>query len=542
MVDFPAVSGTFYQLAIYRQSASKTPPAKGKKMTQSLIKPTIHFVVLILYLGVWPYTGWAGDDFIIILDQSASMRESQPGNPGDYQTDPLLATKSSEAVKAINDVISQLIKIDDYFALIIFGDTADILISQHICYPHEREVLQRQITLLPFKDKKTDIFASIKTTQDLLEALKTPQRRKILVLITDGRNDPPILSPFQLPQKQDDVFRKFRHAITRHSWNVNLVGLGLETDIDRIASGLGLSEEQVLTLDDLHRGEIETRLRSLFEQQQRVTITLNGKDIHLRLAPKLLGGYKTAQVEMTLISTYPEKTRVELTPKTPLVFSDSKTLHAAVSPQSLTLAPNQSSKLKLELSYTGQRPESGLIKSLYHFKFLKHSFRFYPWQGRAEVILPSWWESFGRLTSTVIIGFMLLFTLIAWKAKQAQIPQVRILVNSDQGTLGEPLTLKRGQSFYIANGYLEGPVVPAKGLECHIAAEVKYLGRKKFEVIAKEAMIAQINGTREKLVVQMDVPFSLKEKVHSNILHNIILSFPGRSGDIFSNGSDADPF
>ena len=52
----------------------------------------------------------AQDDFIVILDQSASMREKTPGDRSAYQQEPLQAPKSREAIKAINEVVTTLLR------------------------------------------------------------------------------------------------------------------------------------------------------------------------------------------------------------------------------------------------------------------------------------------------------------------------------------------------------------------------------------------------------------------------------------------------
>ncbi|MGD9209556.1 MAG: vWA domain-containing protein [Desulfobacteraceae bacterium] len=498
--------------------------------------------LLFFLLTAWFPNAWAEDDFIIILDQSASMREIRPGNPSTYQSDPLKAPKSSEAAKAINDVVTRLLKHNDYFALITFGNKAEIIISQQILHPHERKVLQRRINALPFKDSKTDIIASIKTTEELITSLGTPQRRKILVLITDGRNDPPDNSPFKTPQQQEKVFEKFRQSIELNSWNVNLVGFGLETDIRRIAANIGLTKDQIVTMDDLRIGKIRDRLQGLFEQNKKDTITLIKNEIKVDFTPKFFGGYHPANVKMQLISTYDEQMTVEFSPDHPIVFEDTNLLSSKLKPLSFNLPPNRPKNLYLELFHTGNRPDDGHITTYFQFHFTEESNRFYPWQGNMELNLPSWWEIYSVYAIAALCCIILLTTFIGWKANRAQVPQLRITVTSDKGTLGEPLTLRKGEVFSIANGHIHGYAVPAKGLTCRIAAKVKYLGRRKFEVVAREASIAQLGGTIEKLVVKMDIPFTLMEKNNGKKLRNIILSVPGRHGDVFGNGQHSDPF
>ena len=139
----------------------------------------------------------AQDDFIVILDQSASMREKTPGDRSAYQQDPLQAPKSREAIKAINEMVTTLLREGDYLVLITFGNQAEVGQSQIIRYRHERDLIRRYTQRLPFRDNHTDITAGLKAARDVLEQLNTPERRKILVLITDGINNPPPNSPYR---------------------------------------------------------------------------------------------------------------------------------------------------------------------------------------------------------------------------------------------------------------------------------------------------------------------------------------------------------
>jgi hypothetical protein len=130
---------------------------------------------------------------------------------------------------------------------------------------------------------------------------------------------------------------------------------------------------------------------------------------------------------------------------------------------------------------------------------------------------------------------------LGWTLWRAQVPEVRVQVMAGDGPLGEPLTLRRGESFAIANNQLVGRVVPATGLSCSTAATVQYLGRQKFEVISKEANIMQLDNRLDRLAVGLDVPFDLKDR-EGKMLRDVVISKPGRAGDIFGGRNDSAPF
>ena len=170
---------------------------KYKIIGLSFFFTTISLIILVWAINV---PAIVNDDFIIVLDQSGSMREQVPGKPGKYVNDPLLAKKSSGALAAIDFVVKDLLRVGDYFVLITFGDKPKLILSQQIRYEHERELLKGRTYQLTFRDKHTDILAGIREATDILSSLQTSQRRKIMVMITDGINEPPKDSPFANPE------------------------------------------------------------------------------------------------------------------------------------------------------------------------------------------------------------------------------------------------------------------------------------------------------------------------------------------------------
>ena len=186
-------------------------------------------------------------------------------------------------------------------------------------------MIRRYTQRLPFRDNHTDITAGIKAARDVLEQLNTPERRKILVLITDGINDPPPNSPYRTRDQQLEVLKSFREMIRFHRWNVNLVGLGLQTDIAKLAAELGLTAEKVLTLDTLTSGQIESGLSALFKREQRTMVSMRPESgtsaqepLQVRLLPRLMGGYSTAVTRLVLTSEFDTNVEVGLKTNSPV--------------------------------------------------------------------------------------------------------------------------------------------------------------------------------------------------------------------------------
>ncbi len=510
--------------------------------------PLLAFYCLLLAGEALPVA--ARDDFVVILDQSGSMREKVPGNPKAlYENDPRKAQKSYGAIQALNEVVSHLLKDGDYFALITIGDRAEVVISQLINYPHERKIIQKQLSEdLPFKDDNTDITAGVDAAKDLLKNLREPYR-KILVLITDGNNEPPKNSPFQTVDQQNGAYSAFREAIRAEGWNVNLVGLGPSTDIGKVADNIGLPQDRVAIMREFKSGEIEKKLGELFDREYRSLVTmrvepvgLKPETITLKLKPKIWGGYDGSTVTLVLKSSFEKSVKVRVSlAQTPMELSGAPGVRASLPSTAVDLQPDQEQRLRLNVTFGGQRPPDGLIRGTYTFKFAPGSTPFYPQQGPLEIYVPSWWEAYGVWAITAAIGVLLALGVLAWLIRRAQVPEVRVVVSAyPNRTLGETITLRKRETLTIANGQLVGRVVSAPGLSCNTAATVRYLGRRKFAVVAEEASIVQADGPTASLTVGLDEPFDLKDST-GKVLRDVMLSTPGRAGGgAFAGQHDSD--
>ena len=271
---------------------------------------------------IWPLPVGANNDFIVILDQSLSMLEKQPNVPsaGYHKGAPALAQKSREALEAIDYIITDLLREEDYFALVIFGDNAEVVLSQSIGYKHEHTIIRRQIHKLLFEDKKTDIIAGIQSAGELLTSLNTPKRRKIMILITDGLNDPPANSLYLRPEQQQQALQSLRDTIRFNKWNVNLFGLGPQTGITELSQKLDLPPEGVFTVDDFRSGRIAERLKDRIRVTHEAEVKVDKTLLKVKLEPRLFGGYTHSDTRLTLTSTFDKQVTVSLRTAAPVVI------------------------------------------------------------------------------------------------------------------------------------------------------------------------------------------------------------------------------
>lgn len=488
----------------------------------------------------------ANDDFIIILDQSGSMREKIPGRPelGYEPTENRLAAyKAKGASDAIIFAADSMLRRGDHFTVITFGDKSLVFLSQQIGYEHERGVISRHIRGLLFNDRKTDITDSLVKAAELVASLKTPERRKIVIMITDGVNDPPADSLYLRPDIQKKTYEQLSDTIHSNKWKVFLVGLGRETgeNIREIARNLGLTEDSTKIVENIQNSrEVTDKLTEIFKALQEARVESEKKEIRLKLNPDLFGGYEIGEDIIPLTSFCREEVEIKLDSASPLHITGSDDLKIIVTPPNIKLAPRQPGNLNLRISFGGKRPDQGRVTGNYIFRFADATTPFYPHAGTVEILLPSWWEVYGLYALIAVVFAAILLSVILKIIRRIRVPEIRITVTANDVPLGESMTLRTEESFVIADKHFEGKSVSAKGLSCKIAATVKYLGGRKFEVEAAEAKILNEGKELEHLQIGMNRFFDLKDK-EGKLLRLIRIGEPSAK-DPFGGSRGNDPF
>lgn len=496
-------------------------------------------ILSVMFVEAAAQTPVVNDDFIIVLDQSGSMREITPGVSGKYEKDPRDAYKSKGAMDALDIIVNTMLVNGDYFSLITFGNNAEVEFSQEIGFEHERDLFSRKIEQMSFGDQKTDILAGIKTATDLMVSMHTPERRKVFIMVTDGVNEPPEDSPYFAPEAQEQVYAELRDTIRDNKWNMTLVGVGkyTEENIRDIAQKLGLAPEQVVVIENPQSSEeMQSKIMRIFEETREKQVKLEVKEIKLKLKPKLFGGYETGQDALLLTAhNFKDPVQIELDPQTPLQVQGGEGLRIQVSPLSLSLPPQQPQALTLHFALTGQRPQDGRSNGTFTFQIAGNT-AFNPQVGAFEVLLPSWWEVYGLWAAIVIAAAVVGLLLLLWLLRKAQVPEIRIVAAANGQPLGPPITLRKKQSFTFSKGDMSGRSFAIKGLACQTAATAKYLGRRKFEIKAMEAQILYDDKETTKVVIGMDKDFALKDS-SGKALRGLTITAPGKGGgDVFGGG------
>lgn len=490
----------------------------------------------------------ANDDFIILLDQSGSMREKRPGDEdGGYFRDPREAKKSREALEALDKVIAdpKLIKLGDYVSIVPFGSRTRVIVSQKLLYEHERDTIKSIVSdHLKFRDKKTDIVAGVKEAGDLIKELGSnalsKERRKILVMITDGKNDPPKESAFFSPKAQSRTYKELSEKIKTQNWKVTLVGLGDHTDITEVGKHLDLDKDDVLTIKS--NADIKKSLFEKIKDTHDAKVAAEVDPDHpaqfkIRIKPGWFGTYVAVTEELSLNSTFPKLVKVEVKPS--LELTGLPGLAADVTPSQLELKRKEPRTLTIQWRFTGDRPEDGVLRGRYKFDFPSpHTTRFYPYAGEVELVVVGWWDTYGLWVLFALAVLAVILWLIRREIRRRQVPEIKVMLVAGTKELSEKQTMRKHQKIAIANDGLAGGAVPVKELEVKQAATVTYLGRKRFRVSADEATLLYEGAEKQNIEIGLDGPFDLRDgKGHK--LSGIMISTSGQDGPFGAGDDDA---
>lgn len=480
------------------------------------------------------------DDFIILLDQSMSMLENEPGNPAKrYAKRPQDAEKSREALNAIDEVIDKLLHVGDYVSVVLFGNDARVIVSQQLQFDHERGVIKDTVAHLLFTDTKTDIVAGVQKAGDLITQLGSKERRKILVMITDGKNDPDKDSPFFNIDEQQRVYSQLKRKIKDGQWKVALIGLGAHTDISDVSRNLGLKEGNTITIAP--GTDIQDRLFQLIKKERDSKVAADKSSFKIKLTPNLFGGYEAVSDEIGLTSTFDDPIEIKITADLDLI--DLPGLSAHVAPSFANIAPGDTDVMRIAWRFEGTRPDDGLLRGRYGFTFAVGSTPFYPHVGEVELVLTSWWDLYGLWLLLAVASIVVVTALLYRAVRKRQVPEIKVQIAAGAMPLSEPTTLRKKGRLEIANGDdLAAGAANAPGLDPGVAATVIYLGRRRFRVIAAQATILY-NGEEKKIIeIGLDDCFDLKDD-SGHRLSTLSVTTPGSLGDdAFGASNDASPF
>jgi Mg-chelatase subunit ChlD len=327
-------------------------------------------------------------DAFVVLDESGSMK-------------PIFTRVTAYIAEAI---VRDYLEPKDYFCIIGFSDIPRIRVSQTLSTDPEKQnlvALVRNLNVVP--QGYTDMGRALEEALHQLDVLADPSHEQIILILTDGMNQPPRDSPYFQPIRPDtggafappsgfnSSFLSQVQALATRGWRVHVVGIGLETDAQKLAQALGAGHT---VLREFNATELKAGLARFWDD----TINLAGVDVAAR--PYRPGETFTARVRLR--STSDSDREVRLRSAHLATLHPLRTLHSAGDPAafSVTLPSSRwavparaEATFEVQLQVPAAFP-AGDYRALLAFDH-ESAVRFYPPHAEIVFHVPSFWELHG---------------------------------------------------------------------------------------------------------------------------------------------------
>lgn len=186
-------------------------------------------------------------DIFVVLDKSLSMEE-EIGPVKNYVIDTL-----------IEDTLIP----GDRFVVIQFYGKAEVLIAEDTAGTDAKLEFKRIIGSLAADGSYTDIGNALDTLKAAIENYEQPDRRKYLLLVTDGKQEAPEESKYYSPDGTfNHAFLENARTIQKEGWKIHVLGIGTASAAKELAEQL--SGGYIETSEEPTQEEITEKTEDLF--------------------------------------------------------------------------------------------------------------------------------------------------------------------------------------------------------------------------------------------------------------------------------------
>jgi Mg-chelatase subunit ChlD len=336
-------------------------------------------------------------DAFVVLDESGSMK-------------PIFERVTAFLADAL---VRDYLEPEDYLCLIGFSNVPRVRVSQRVSSPPEKENLAAIIKGLNVVPQGyTDMGRALERTLLELERLADPSHQQVVLILTDGLNQPPRDSVYYDPLRPDSgaglappsgfgaPFKEQVARLAAKGYRVHVVGIGAETDARRLAEALGAGYTLLARFDaeELRRG-----LGRFWDE------TINLVGVEAPAEPWRPGS--RASLTVRLQSTCDKEREVQLgsgrivslsrlTPGGPAMDApDPATLAVRLATPRLSVPARQGAAFEAAIDLP-RGFASGDYRATVAFEQLS-AVRFYPPQAEISFHVPSFWEIYGR---RIVVG------------------------------------------------------------------------------------------------------------------------------------------
>lgn len=198
-------------------------------ITRGRLSTMKKFLLIALLLALAGAAGISADvrtepiDVIVALDKSLSMVE-----------------EIGAVVEYVNTyIIDQLLIPGDYFLVLAFYGKTEIPVAMRITGDADKQKAKQAVAALAANGRFTDIGNALDALGAELAKLPEQNRRKHLLLITDGIQEaPPASRYYSRDGKFTHEFLESTKTIQKQGWKIEILGIGTHTGAGELAENL----------------------------------------------------------------------------------------------------------------------------------------------------------------------------------------------------------------------------------------------------------------------------------------------------------------
>lgn len=382
-------------------------------------------------------------DVFIVLDESGSMK-------------PIFPRVTAFLADAI---VRDYLEPRDYFAVVGFSEVPRVRVSQQLSSAAEKENLAellRNLNVVP--QGHTDMGRALEETLRQIERLADPSHEQVILILTDGLNQPPRESPYYAPLRGDsglglappsgfnERFLREVRRMAEKGWRVHVVGIGADTDARKLAEALGAGHTLLRRFD---AQELRAGLARFWDD----TISLVA--VEAPTAAWRPGETVTVQVRLRSSSDKDRETRLRGARITALLrvgTPASATAEPAAIPVVLPLArwpvrARGEARFEARLSLPADLPPGDYDATL---AFEQDSaVKFYPPQASLSFHVPSLWERHGTKTIAAVVALVL--GAVSFVSYRRRPVPVTLVVEGEADTL-KPVRFRISSACSVGGG------------------------------------------------------------------------------------------
>jgi Mg-chelatase subunit ChlD len=174
----------------------------------------VTFIILLSGVMVQADDRTEPVDILVALDKSLSMEEE------------------IDAVKNYvnTQIVDNLLQNGDFFLIVAFYGKTNIIVSDFIQGKENKEEIKSIVSSIQADGRFTDIGNALDKLKEQVEKYSSDTRRKTLLLITDGKHEPPPESAYYSKDgSYSHEYLKVTSETQKAGWKIIVIGLGQES-------------------------------------------------------------------------------------------------------------------------------------------------------------------------------------------------------------------------------------------------------------------------------------------------------------------------